>query len=179
MGLLIIRDIGAIRIGDVVDLPGELQVSIVAKAPCLSESGVQVEDAFAAEVVALAVLAGIREPDGSTGAEALVDGARVVKELRGTVLVKVKARLDLSGDYAVAVLLPICGPSRIEDRERQTAGGAQDTGELPAADEDVDKAVGGAEGLRASTEGKLVDSVDCDQGRRIEVRHAAIEARVP
>lgn len=47
----------------------------------------------------------------------LVDGVRFLEELRGTVLVKVKVCFDLSGDYTVAVLLPVCGPSGIEDRE--------------------------------------------------------------
>src|SRR5207302_7672505 len=79
--LLIIRDVEAIGVCDVVNLPSELQVAIVAETPGLGQPGVQVKNAFAAEVIALTILASIGEPDGSTGAEPLVDGICVVEEL--------------------------------------------------------------------------------------------------
>src|SRR3984957_8773066 len=100
------------------------------------------EDAVSAEVIALAVFSWIGEPDGSAGVDAVDDVGDVFEVLRVAVLVEIALVYDFAGDNGVAALLPVCGPAGIVEGEGQTAGRAQNAGELPAPNEGIGKVIG-------------------------------------
>jgi hypothetical protein len=79
-------------VGGVVSFPGKLERAIFANLPGFIETGVDVEEAIAPEVVALAGFTRIRQAYGRSGADTVVDATgriasatRIVEELRVTI----------------------------------------------------------------------------------------------
>src|SRR5580704_5061708 len=87
--------------------------------------------------------------------------------------------LNLAGHNPVALLLPVGGPAGLVEREGQTAGGAQDAGELPATNEGVDEVVGVREHGSPAAKGKLVNPVDGKDVSGVEVGDATVEIGLP
>ena len=89
------------------------------------------------------------------------------------------AHLDVSGDYSVALLLPVGGPSGLKESEWQSAAPTPYAGHLPAADEGVRKAICIAEDLLSLAERQQVDPVRGDQVTGVEIGNAAIQLGLP
>ncbi len=132
-------DVEACEIGHVEDLPAELQaVSFERHFPALAQTHIETREAVSAERVAGTALARKRMSEIDYG------GVAIGEHIHGSIGLLVHAGV-LRGDEGegVSFFLPVRGEVKtVIHRDGETAGPADDAGELPTADESIEPAAG-------------------------------------
>src|ERR1700691_5878088 len=152
-------------VGEVENLPAELQVLGFGDGPPLAEAGIDAEIAGSAKLAALSRLAGVGV------AEVALGGGRVLEKSRITVLIDKLASLRSGavqdrgrGKFPV-------GGKRWEgfDGSGESAGPTRQAGELPASDNSVQQSAGGCGEPAAATEGQFVHPVGIELVSGVEI----------
>jgi hypothetical protein len=162
-------------VGDVEGLSLELDELSFGQLPSLAHARIDIEEAGANEVIALAGLTGIGEAERREGS------IGIGKSVGITVDVVVDTNLRRFADeYGISSQFPVGRPvGAVIDAEWEAAGEPDDSSERPSAKECINKAIGVVAPGSAVTEGQRIDKVAVELMFGVEIGEGIELAGIP